>query len=141
MKLFLGGEVSFKSCEPFDKVARLNIRKKLEKFEKMDPLDETYGTEFVDIGIITTILGEGLKDMWKERRQIWRKSKSADIRLNIDYDRFVNADEQTQILLYVKNIVDSIRVVEERKKGDFKGLKLIEDILATLDLMEEQLNI
>ncbi len=31
--------------------------------------------------------------------------------------------------------------VEERKKGNFKGLKLIEDILDTLGLTKEQIDI
>ena len=138
MNLFLGGETSFKSNEPFFKISKL-IRKKLERFEKADPLDDTYGTEFQNIGIITTILGEGLDGMWKERKQIWRKKKEADIRLEINYEKFINANEETQILLYVKNIIDSIMVVENRKKGDFKGLKLIDDILQTLEISKEQL--
>ena len=138
MKIFLGGETSFKANDPFFKVSK-QIRQKLEKFEKADPLDDTYGTEFQNIGIITTILGEGLEGMWKERKQIWRKKKEADIRLEINYEKFINANEETQILLYIKNIIDSIMVVENRKKRDFQGLKLIDDILKTLEINKEQL--
>jgi len=149
MYLYFGGEVSFESSMPFRKVGGA-VREKLRGFERetlpngmsdpdSDPLGDTYGTEFNNISIITTILGEGLQGMWEERRLIRRKEKWADIRLEIDYDKFVAADEHTQKLLYVKNIVDSIMAVEERKKGDFEGLKLIEDILLAVNVTKEQI--
>ena len=140
MKIFLGGETAFKASEPFGKISR-KIGDKLARFEKADPNDDTYGTEFRDIGIITTIIGEGLKDMWEERRLIRYKKREADIRLKIDYDRFINADEKTQELLYIKNIIDSIMAVEERKKGDFNGLKFIDDIQILFGITKEQINI
>jgi len=136
--LFFTSETSFKSSEPFVKVSK-PIHARLKWFQSAELVGATYGTEFNDIAIITTILGEGLKNMWKERRLVRHKKKDADIRLEIDYDKFVNADEQTQALLYVKNIVDSIMVVEEKKKGDFKGLKLIDDILSTLGISKAEL--
>jgi len=140
MRLFLGAEISFDSEYPFGKLNRI-FNKELENFTEADPLDDAYGSEFTNIAIITTILGKDLKGMWKERRLVRHKKKTADIRLEIDYDRFVYSDEHTQMLLYAKNIIDSIMAVEERKKGDFNGKKLIDDILSALDLTLEDINI
>ena len=138
MKLFLSSETAFKANEPFGKVSEV-VWQKLKAFEKADPLDETYGSEFNDIGIITMVLGGSLEDT-PERRLIRFKQKSADIRLKIDYERFISSDENTQTLLYVKNIVDSIMVIEQRKKGDFNGTKLIADILSALGVSREQID-
>ena len=148
MYIFFSSETTFKANEPFNKISK-SIREKLRNFQSLrhgglvdeSKSDETYGTEFNNIGIITTILGEDLKGMWKERRLVRHKKKDADIRLEIDYDKFISVDERTQMLLYVKNIVDSIFVVENQKKGDFNGIKLINDILAKLDLTLEDIDI
>ena len=139
MNIYLGGEITHKAEKALENVA-WDVRTKLDPFRKADPLDETYGSEFHDIGIITMLLCDEFKDIYQERRLVRHKKKDADIRLKIDYDKFVKADEHTQMLLYVKNIVDSIMVVEEKKKGDFKGIKLIEDILLTLGLKKEEID-
>ena len=139
MQLFLSGEIAFKANKPFDRVFD-EVRSKLDRFEKADPLDDTYGTEFNDIAIITMVLGgDKCLESTPERRLVRHKARDADIRLKIDYKRFIKANKHTQMLLYVKNIVDSIMVVEERKKGDFNGEKLIADILLTLGIDKEQI--
>ncbi|MCL2821580.1 MAG: Imm44 family immunity protein [Firmicutes bacterium] len=151
MYIFLTGEVSFEIGVPFGKTLR-DISEKLKAFSLVEdgglllPSDDTYGTEFKNITIVTTILGESrmfpgenTKGMWKERRLIRRKEKCADIRLEIDYDKFVDSDKDTQMLLHIKNIVDSIMAVEERKKSDFKGQQLIDDILLALGVSKDQL--
>lgn len=84
------------------------------------------------------ILSEDL-DHVPERKFISRKNKEVDIRLRINYKKFVESDENQQFILYVKNIIDSIKVVNGRKKGDFNGEKLIDDILSTLGLSLEKL--
>lgn len=84
---------------------------------------------------------------YPERRLIKRKSREADIRLFIDYNKFTRGkfsleDESyayIRKLMIVKNIVDSIMVVECRKKGDFQGKKLINDILNALNITQQEL--
>ncbi len=72
MKVF-SGEVAFKASELYGKIAK-TIRGKLNKFETMDSQDNTYGTEFENIGIITMILGEGLEGT-TERKLVRHKKR------------------------------------------------------------------
>ena len=138
MKIFL-------SCEAEKEAGNLifHIRNKLIQPYLSFLSQKTYGEEFVDIGIITIVVSQKMlnEGFCKERRLISRKNKSADIRLQIDYERFIHSDIVTARLLYIKNIVDSIEVVQERAKGDFQGKELISDILEALNVQEEQLNL
>ena len=106
------------------------ITSKEKKLESKD----NYGTEFKEIAIIPTCASEEyLKILgWKERKQIWRKKKEADIRLQMDYDRFISETEENKRLMFINVIVKSIEVVIERSKGDFNGQQLIKDILSRL---------
>lgn len=142
MRLFLSGEVQERAYQFF-----FNIRNKIE--EKLQFVckenvglekDTTYGTEFEDIGIISIIVPQSIKD-WglKERKLIKRKAKEADIRLYIDCERFIKETPENQRLMYIKNILDSIDVVIERSKEDFKGEKLKQDILEALEVTMEDI--
>ena len=102
---------------------------------------DNYGTEFKLIAIITMIVTQERIDRgFKERRYISRKNKEADIRLNIEKDIFYSATPEKQRLLYIRNIIDSINVVIEKSKGDFRGEDLKRDILKALDVTQEQLD-
>ncbi len=102
--------------------------------------NNNYGEEFQDISIIPTIKEEKyLGPDWKERRLVRPKSKDADIRLIMDYDKFVKADENGRLLLYVKMLVDAIKIVDAKKKGDFNGEKLIEDLLAATNIKWDEI--
>jgi Immunity protein 44 len=103
---------------------------------------DNYGTEFQSIGVIPSCMDDGFWDAlgWKERKQIWRKKKEADIRLRMDYERFVRETPDNQRLLFIDIIVKSILVVQEKSKGDFRGHDLIKDILKTLNVTQEQLD-
>lgn len=101
-----------------------------------------YGTEFRLIAIIPTCVDDGFWNAlgWKERKQIWRKKKEADIRLRMDYDRFVQETPENQRLMFIDIIVRSIQVVQEKSKGDFRGNELIADILKALNTTQDQLD-
>lgn len=101
-----------------------------------------YGTEFRSIAIIPTCFSDETWELigWKERKQIWRKKKEADIRLRMDYYQFKRSTPENKRLLTIDVIIKSLRVVQERSKGDFKGEQLINDILNALDVTQEQLD-
>ncbi len=101
-----------------------------------------YGTEFRLIAIIPTCVDDGFWNAlgWKERKQIWRKKKEADIRLRMDYDRFVQETPENQRLMFIDIIVRSIQVVQEKSKDDFRGNELIADILKALNITQDQLD-
>lgn len=101
-----------------------------------------YGTEFKELAIIPSCMDDTFWQAtgWKERKQIWRKKGEADIRLRMDYDKFIASTPENKYLMFVDTIIKSIQVVQERSKGDFNGDKLITDILSELDITKEQLN-
>lgn len=103
---------------------------------------DNYGTEFRLISVIPTCLDDQFWEAsgWKERKQIWRKKREADIRLRMDYDRFVRETPENQRLMFIDIIVKSIQAVQGKSKGDFRGNELIADILKALNITQDQLD-
>ena len=100
-----------------------------------------YGTEFELIAIIPSCVDDDFWNAlgWKERKQIWRKKKEADIRLRMNYNRFAKENIVNQRLMFIDILVKSIEAVCKRSKGDFRGEELIKDVLMALDVTREQL--
>ena len=98
---------------------------------------DNYGKEFKSIAIIPSCVDDDFWRAlgWKERVQIWRKKGEADIRLRMDYDRFITEDDTNKKIMFVEIIIKSIRSIQSRSKGDFDGEKLIEDILIATKLI------
>ena len=101
-----------------------------------------YGTEFQSIAVIPTCFSDETWEFigWKERKQIWRKKKEADIRLRMDYYQFKRSTLENKRLLFIDVLIRSLKIVQERSKGDFKGEQLINDVLNALDVTQEQLD-
>ena len=97
---------------------------------------QRYGEEFQLISIIPSCVDDEFWEAlgWKERTYISRKKREADIRLRMDYKRFVNETDSNKKLLFYGVIVKSIRSVEERSKSDFLGENLIRDVLLLLNV-------
>ena len=144
MELFLTIEAQNSTKIGIDKIC-WDIKKQLsfvtDKEAGLENVNN-YGTEFRLISIIPTCVDNEFWDAlgWKERKQVWYKKKEADIRLRMDYDRFIRETLENKRLMYVDIVVESIKVVQKKSKGDFRGNKLIEDILNTLNISFMQLN-
>ena len=126
------------------------IDKKLEfvtaKDKGLEDIDN-YGTEFKTLYIIPTISSGNLIELfsWKEIKLVCSEKKDADIRLFMDGDKYWGNKhwaEKTKKrkLLFVKAIIDSIDVVIEKSKGDFRGEELKRDILKALKVKKEKLD-
>ena len=100
-----------------------------------------YGTEFREIAIIPSCMDDGFWNAlgWKERAKVWRKKGEADIRLRMNYERYMKETQKNQTLMFYDIIIKSIQVVQAKSKGDFRGDKLIEDILSALNVSKEEL--
>lgn len=113
-----------------------------EKALEISPFAE--GIE--SVGIIVNCHPErNIINGWgKPRKYINYKKGYADIRLPIPYDDFVSASYEKQFLMVVKNIVDSIKVIEEKcnksKKAKFDSEGLIKLFLSKLELSEDDIN-
>ncbi len=145
MELFITMEAQHDVSEPLRKiladiVCRLDfVTNKNAGLQDIN----NYGAEFRLISVIPTCLDNGFWNAsgWKERKQIWRKKKEADIRLRMDYYKFINETSENQRLMFIGIIIKSIRTVQEKSIGDFQGEKLIEDILHALDVTNEQIDL
>ena len=62
-----------------------------------------YGTEFQQLTIIPSCVDNEFWDAlgWKERKQIWRKNKEADIRLRMNYEHFIKETPKNQIVKWI----------------------------------------
>ncbi|MEE1320849.1 MAG: Imm44 family immunity protein [Acutalibacteraceae bacterium] len=101
---------------------------------------DNYGLEFKSIAIIPTCVDDDFWVAlgWKERIKISRKNRAADIRLRMDYNRFVAETNENKRIMFIKIIIESIKEVQSRSKKDFNGDKLIEDIFTATNLTEAQ---
>lgn len=58
----------------------------------------------------------------------------------MDYERFIRETPENKRLMFIDIIVKSIKVVQEKSKGDFRGNDLISDVLNALEVTQEQLD-
>ena len=131
MDFFMSGEIDGR-YDSFQKETFLiinNLENKLKLYLK----DKDYGIEVNKLNVITLIIKfdeEMEKEGWfKERILFKRKNRDSDIRLRVDYDKFVKGNEDTKKLLLIDNIVKSIRALSKKAKNDFNAKKLEEDVL------------
>lgn len=98
-----------------------------------------YTNDLDNIGIIINCFDENFLSVGfgKTRKYISYKNRYADIRLNIPYNEFMEADKDKRFDMVKKNIYESIRIIDSRlnkKNGcSFDGKRMISDI-------EEKLN-
>jgi hypothetical protein len=142
MKFFMSSESDGRYDDFDDELTEVHneIAPKLEPFLK----DRDYGNEVVGLGVIAIIMKfdeEMEREGWfKERVYLKRRQADADVRLRIDYDRFVQGDKATKRLLLIDNIIQSIRALSRKAKTDFRAKELEQDILNLLDVRIEELD-
>ena len=138
MKLFLSIEAQ--NCT--ENGLSIILRETINKLGFLIDKDtNNYGMEFKLIVIIPSCMDDGFWNAlgWKERKCVLRKKGEAEIRLRMDYDRFIKETSQNQHLLFYDIIVKSIQAVQDRSGGDFRGEQLINDILLALNVTKEEL--
>ena len=66
-----------------------------------------YGTEFKSIAIIPSCMDDSFWQAmgWKERKQIRSKKGEADIRLRMDYPRFISVTMENKRLMFIAIII------------------------------------
>ncbi len=117
----------------------LELGKKLGFLCSPETVEENakkYGSEFEKIQInpycasVATLQKLG----WKEKKLVSHSKKSADIRLLINYERFMSETYENRRLLVIDIILKSIQVIGEKSKTEFKTDVLTEDILNALNI-------
>ena len=96
-------------------------------FKKLNEKD--YGENLKSIGIISIIMRyEIFENGWKERRYFSRENKDADIRLRIDYKKFVRAKEKERKKIYMDHILEAIRIAGTKAGKEFDTERLLSDV-------------
>ena len=118
------------------------IRNEIENTIKPVVEKRDYGKDVQLLAVIPIIIkfDQQMEDegWFKERVLYKKKSKETDIRLRIDYVKFVKGNDNTKRLLLIDNIIKSIdRIVPKTKDFDHKTLK--EDILSVLNVSWDDL--
>ena len=93
--------------------------------------NNTYGEAITVLFLAPMILQNEIEffAVKKERKLIKHKDKLADFRLRIDYQQFNHGSAVDREKLLLKNVVDSIRIIQQRLKNKFEGKELENDIL------------
>lgn len=85
--------------------------------------NQNYGSVVSEIficPIIVKITKEYEAAGWHMERKLWkRKSRTMDFRLKIDYESFLSSSDSDRDMLILKNLIDSVRILAIRAKGEF----------------------
>lgn len=121
----------FLSAELYGKAGCLWRLLAQEFQKKLDCLaDKTYGEELVDIGIISIIMPEEFfeDNGYPERKLFKRKTKEADIRLRINYKKFICSSPDQRRQMYIDHIIQSLETLRHKVSKDYKFDDLINDV-------------
>ncbi len=133
MRLFISTEAQSSSGHIIS-----NIRNQIES--RIGNIEVTNYTNDLDsIGIIINCFDKNFLSVGfgKTRKYISYKNRYADIRLNIPFEEFMEADKDKRVDMVKNNIYESIRIIDSKlnkKKGcSFGGERMIGDIEEKLE--------
>lgn len=132
----------FISCEIWTEAKKVSeiIHHVCKKIDEKNYDISRYTDNIESIGIIINCYpNELMVDGWgKPRKYISYKNNYADVRLPIPYYEFMNANYGKQYLMVVDNIIQSLRIIDEKctksKKAKFDSVAIIDDLLQRLEL-------
>jgi len=110
----------------------------LQKFQPLASAElnklsqENYGDELTDIAIISIVVPEDLFQFLPERKLFQRKSRSADIRLRINFQQFLKAKPEQRYKLYCDHILESVETLRHKVSSGYLFDALISDISEVL---------
>ena len=96
--------------------------------------EKSYGEDLTSIGIISILLRDKyLGDDWhRERKYYSKKNKEADIRLKMDYQKFLRASPEDARKMYIEHILDSISIAGKKAGKGFNLEHLLSDVREVL---------
>lgn len=136
MIIYLAGETEGKAIARFREVVQL-----------VDPLldeirEKNYGNALVEIGIFVIILEAGRYEAVHERRYYSNIKKCAEVKLRINYQKFVYGELEDRINMCKELILRAFEIIVEKiqkKNQEFKGEELLSDINTALGGVEKNL--
>lgn len=124
MNVFLGAEIEGPAASKWFELqkefsAKLSVLK-----------DVSYGDGLTDVAIISIIMRPTFfeENGYKERKLYRKKSKAADIRLRMDYSRFLNTSKEARRDQYIEHILTALRIAGEKAGADVDLTRLLFDV-------------
>ena len=133
MRLFISTEAQSSSGHIISSI-RNQIESRIGNIEVTN-----YTNDLDSIGIIINCFDKNFLSVGfgKTRKYISYKNRYADIRLNIPFEEFMEADKDKRIDMVKNNIYESIQIIDSKlnkKKGcSFDGERMIGDIEEKLE--------
>lgn len=89
-----------------------------------------YGDALTNIGIISILLRDQYFEGggYKERRYYSKKNKEADIRIKMDYHKFLRANSEAARKMYIEHILESISIAGKKAGKGFDLDRLLFDV-------------
>lgn len=103
--------------------------------QKLNQLkDKNYGGELNNIAIISIIMPEDFfeENGYPEKKLFKRKTKEADIRLRIDYERFIRVKSEQRRQIYIDHIIQALNTLKPKLSKSFRFDDLINDVVNVL---------
>lgn len=121
MRFFMSGEI-YKTVGDKIRPVCNTINKQISEFL----LDKNYGDGIQDWGYIIICNPPEILDggFLKERKHFFKKNKDLDMRLQVDYDKMLKADEKEVFKLICNSILRSIDLAENELKVGRNPLKI-----------------
>lgn len=97
--------------------------------------DNNYGIHLSNIGIISIIMRDEYFEEggYKERIYYCKKRREADIRLRLNYNKFLKANDLVRKEMYISHILASIQIAGEKAGNDFNLNQLLSDVKKLLE--------
>ena len=141
MKFFMSAEYDGR-YDDFDKSLR-ESQNSIEKIIKDLIENRSYGGAVKNFSVIPIVIKfdpKMEKEGWFEDRVLFKKkSGEADIRLRVDYERFVKGDDEIKKKLLIENVIRSIRELGKKIKDGFDVVSFEADILRAFGYRYEDL--
>ena len=136
MNFWYSGEVDSEVYDAYVTTRRLVESRLNDALSK-----RAYGTAVTKIAILPIILGPHFSDR-AERKLVQRTKCSADYRLRIDFEAFLNGDANVREQLLIRNTIQAIADISRKARAaklDFDGESLAIDVLSLFSLAQNNL--
>ena len=124
MEIFLGAEIEGPAAGKWF-VLQKEFSRSLLSIE-----DRCYGDDLLSIGVISIVMRDKYFEQggYKERLYYNKKNKEADIRLRINYNRFIKCNYDERREMYIDHILRSIQIAGKKAGDTFDLNRLLFDV-------------
>ena len=124
MEIFLGAETEGPAAGKW-----FVLQKEFSRL-LLDIKGKTYGDNLSSIGVISIIMRDKYFEHggYKERAYYNSKKKEADVRLRLDYNKFIRSNDVERKEMYIEHILTCIQIAGKKAGNAFDVDQLLFDV-------------